>query len=70
MARSMDEITIKDVLDCVSENIDPAKDILGVEAELSDTVEFRLSRNYFMSLGVIMKDYLAHNNIGRPYEKV
>ena len=29
LARSMDEITIKDVLECVGENINPAKDILG-----------------------------------------
>jgi Rrf2 family iron-sulfur cluster assembly transcriptional regulator len=29
LARSMDEIAIKDVLDCVGENINPAKDISG-----------------------------------------
>ena len=29
----MDQITIKHVLDCVGENINPAKDIVGSEAE-------------------------------------
>src|SRR5690606_20178389 len=30
LARSMDEISVRDVLDCVGENINPAKDILGI----------------------------------------
>jgi Rrf2 family iron-sulfur cluster assembly transcriptional regulator len=30
LARSMDEISVKDILDCVGENINPAKDIIGV----------------------------------------
>ena len=64
LARSMDEITIKDVLDCVGENINPAKDILGTEAESANTVEFHLSKNYFMSLGVIMRDYLMTTTLG------
>ena len=33
LARNMDQITIKDVLDCVGENINPARDIVGSEAE-------------------------------------
>ena len=50
LARAMDEISIKDVLDCVGENINPAKDILGTEAEVANTVEFHLSKNYFQNL--------------------
>ncbi len=30
LSRSMDEITIRDVLECVGENINPAKDIVGL----------------------------------------
>jgi hypothetical protein len=30
LSRSMDEISIKDVLECVGENINPARDILGI----------------------------------------
>jgi len=64
LARAMDEITIKDVLDCVGENINPAKDILGSEAEFANTVEFHLSKNYFQNLGVIMREYLATTSLG------
>ncbi|MCP4912108.1 MAG: Rrf2 family transcriptional regulator [Oligoflexia bacterium] len=64
LARSMDQITIKDVLDCVGENINPAKDILGSEAEVANTVEFHLSKNYFQNLGIIMREYLATTTLG------
>jgi Rrf2 family iron-sulfur cluster assembly transcriptional regulator len=64
LARSMDEITIKDVLDCVGENINPAKDILGSEAESANTPEFHLSKDYFQNLGAIMKDYLSNTSLG------
>ena len=64
LARSMDQITIKDVLDCVGENINPAKDILGSEAESSDTAEFHLSKNYFQNLGIIMREYLETTSLG------
>lgn len=64
LARSMDQITIKDILDCVGENINPAKDILGSEAETSNTVEFHLSKNYFQNLGVIMREYLSTTSLG------
>lgn len=64
LARSMDEITIKDVLDCVGENINPAKDIIGSEAETSNTVEFHLSKNYFQNLGIIMREYLSTTSLG------
>lgn len=64
LARSMDEITVKDVLDCVGENINPAKDIVGTEAESSNTVEYHLSRNYFQNLGIIMREYLQTTTLG------
>lgn len=64
LARSMDQITVKDVLDCVGENINPAKDILGTEAEAANTVEFHLSKGYFQNLGIIMREYLATTSLG------
>ncbi len=64
LARNMDQITIKDVLDCVGENINPARDILGSEAESANSLEFHLSKNYFMNLGFIMKEYLATTSLG------
>lgn len=64
LARAMDEITVKDVLDCVGENINPAKDIIGTEAEAANTVEFELSKNYFQNLGMIMKEYLSTTSLG------
>ena len=64
LARSMDEISIKDILDCVGENINPAKDIIGTETDTSTTVEFRLSKTYFENLGVIMQEYLSTTSLG------
>lgn len=64
LARSMDEITVKDILNCVGENINPAKDIIGSEAETSNTVEYHLSANYFQDLGAIMSEYLATTSLG------
>lgn len=64
LARPMDEIAVKDILDCVGENINPAKDILGSEAESADTAEFHLSKNYFQNLGIIMRDYLSTTSLG------
>lgn len=64
LARSMDQITMKDILECVGENINPAKDILGTEAETASTVEFHLSKNYFQNLGVIMSEYLSTTSLG------
>jgi Rrf2 family iron-sulfur cluster assembly transcriptional regulator len=64
LARNMDQITIKDVLECVGENINPARDIIGSEAEAANSLEFHLSKNYFMNLGVIMKEYLATTSLG------
>lgn len=64
LARSMDQISVKDILDCVGENINPAKDILGTEAEATNTVEFHLSKNYFQNLGIIMREYLTTTTLG------
>lgn len=76
LARSMDEITIKDVLECVGENINPAKDILGVpssgveiktqegESIKVDTAEFRLTRSFFENLGILMQEYLTTTTLG------
>ncbi len=64
LARSMDEISVKDVLDCVGENINPAKDILGSEAESANTTEYFLSKSYFQNLGVIMREYLETTSLG------
>ena len=64
LARSMDQITIKQILDCVGENINPAKDILGSESENANTVEYYLSRNYFQNLGNIMREYLTTATLG------
>jgi Rrf2 family iron-sulfur cluster assembly transcriptional regulator len=70
LARPMDQITIKDVLDCVGENINPAKDILGSEAETANTVEYHLSKNYFQNLGIIMREYLQTTTLGDLMRKV
>ena len=79
LARSMDEISVKDVLDCVGENINPARDILGVPSSgieimkdesgndinaIVDTKEFNLTKSYFENLGTIMMDYLATTTLG------
>jgi Rrf2 family transcriptional regulator, iron-sulfur cluster assembly transcription factor len=69
LARSMDSITVKDVLDCVGENINPAKDILGTEAETSSTKEYFLSRDYFQNLGMIMREYLETTSLGDMIRK-
>ena len=60
----MDQISIRDILECVGENINPAKDILGSEAESASTVEYHLSKNYFTNLGVIMREYLTTTTLG------
>jgi Rrf2 family iron-sulfur cluster assembly transcriptional regulator len=73
----MDEITVKDVLECVGENINPARDISGnpssgVESKTSpegqaikvDTTEFNLTKNFFQNLGVLMQEYLTTTTLG------
>ena len=56
LARSMDEISIKDVLVSVGENINPARDLIGATDTKSDTVEFVLTQTYFENLGLIMQE--------------
>lgn len=81
LARSMDEITIKDILECVGENINPAKDIMGLpssgvevksmegETQKVDTTEFNLTRNFFENLGVLMQEYLTTTTLGDLFRK-
>ena len=79
LSRNQDEISVKDVLDCVGENINPARDILGVPSSgieimkdeqgqeinaIVDTKEFNLTKTYFENLGTIMQDYLATTTLG------
>ena len=64
LSRSMDEITICNVLDSVGENINPAKDIIGSESETVNTTEYMLSRGYFENLAIIMKEYLQTTSLG------
>lgn len=79
LSRSQDEISVKDVLDCVGENINPARDILNVPSSgieimkdesgndinaIVDTKEFNLTKGYFENLGTIMQDYLATTTLG------
>ncbi len=76
LARSMDEISVKDILECVGENINPAKDISGLpssgvevkanegETTKIDTVEFQLTRGFFENLGILMQEYLTTTTLG------
>src|ERR1051325_1151387 len=60
----MDEISIKDVLTSVGENINPARDLIGSGDIKSDTVEFILTKTYFENLGLIMQEYLTTTSVG------
>ena len=64
LARSMDEIVIKDVLLSVGENINPARDIVGSANMADSTVEFVLTKSYFENLAVIMQEYLETTTLG------
>lgn len=64
LSRSMDEISIKDVLVSVGENINPAKDLVGATDIKSDTVEFILTKTYFENLGLLMQEYLTTTSVG------
>ena len=64
LARSMDEVSIKDVLLSVGENINPARDLIGTGDMKSDTVEFLLTKTYFENLGVLMQEYLTTTSVG------
>lgn len=64
LSRSMDDITVKDVLVSVGENINPARDLIGSGDIKTDTVEFVLTKTYFENLGVLMQDYLTTTSVG------
>lgn len=64
LSRAADELTVKHILECVGENISPAKDILGSESETSNSVEYNLSKDYFINMGTIMDEYLASTSLG------
>lgn len=64
LSRSMDDISIKDVLLSVGENINPARDLVGTGDVKSDTVEFLLTKGYFENLGMIMQEYLTTTSVG------
>lgn len=64
LARSMDEIVIKDVLLSVGENINPARDIVGSVNMADSTVEFVLTKTYFENLAVLMQEYLETTTLG------
>lgn len=64
LSRTMDEISVKEVLTSVGENINPAKDLVGTGDLKSDTVEFVLTKTYFENLGTIMQEYLTTTTVG------
>lgn len=64
LSRSMDDISVKDVLVSVGENINPARDLVGTGDIKSDTLEFVLTKTYFENLGLIMQEYLTTTSIG------
>jgi Rrf2 family iron-sulfur cluster assembly transcriptional regulator len=64
LSRTMDEISVREVLTSVGENINPAKDLIGSGDLKSDTVEFVLTKSYFENLGTIMQDYLTTTSVG------
>jgi len=64
LSRSMDDISVKDVLVSVGENINPARDLVGTGDIKSDTLEFLLTKTYFENLGLIMQEYLTTTSIG------
>jgi len=64
LSRSMDEISVKDVLTSVGENTNPARDLVGTGDIKSDTVEFVLTKSYFENLGGLMQEYLTTVSVG------
>jgi Rrf2 family iron-sulfur cluster assembly transcriptional regulator len=64
LARSMDDIAVKDVLLSVGENINPARDIVGPTDMKENTVEFVLTKSYFENLAVLMQEYLETTTLG------
>jgi len=64
LARSMDDIAVKDVLLSVGENINPARDIVGPVDVKDSTVEFVLTKSYFENLAQLMQEYLETTTLG------
>jgi Rrf2 family iron-sulfur cluster assembly transcriptional regulator len=64
LSRAMDDISVKDVLISVGENINPARDIVGAMDAATDTVEFVLTKSYFENMGTLMDDYLKTTSVG------
>lgn len=64
LARSMDDIAVKDVLLSVGENINPARDIVGPADVKDSTVEFVLTKSYFENLAQLMQEYLETTTLG------
>lgn len=64
LSRSMDEISVRDILVSVGENINPARDLIGTGDIKSDTVEFVLTKSYFENLGLLMQEYLTTTSVG------
>jgi Rrf2 family transcriptional regulator, iron-sulfur cluster assembly transcription factor len=64
LARSMDDIAVKDVLVSVGENINPARDIVGPVDVKDSTIEFVLTKSYFENLAVLMQEYLETTTLG------
>ncbi len=64
LSRTMDEMSVKDILTSVGENINPARDLVGTGDIKSDTVEFVLTKSYFENLGGLMQEYLTTASVG------
>lgn len=64
LSRSMDEISIKEILVSVGENINPARDLVDLGDSKSDTIEFVLTKSYFENLGILMEEYLSKASVG------
>ncbi len=64
LARAMDDISVKDVLLSVGENINPARDLIGNTDTKSDTLEFVMTKSYFENLGGLMHEYLVTTSVG------
>ncbi|MCK5882924.1 MAG: Rrf2 family transcriptional regulator [Bacteriovoracaceae bacterium] len=64
LAHPMDDISIRDALLAVRENINIDVDINGSEALTTDTDEFHVLKEYFNSLSQTINDYFTTTSIG------
>ncbi len=64
LAHPMDEITIRDTLLAVRENINIDVDINGSESRSTDTEEFNILKDYFNSLSQTINDYFTTTSVG------